>query len=132
LFYPVTAAEFDNETYNEYKDNEYVSKQLMQYFWNVYLNNEQERTLPTVAPLAAPVDVLKGLPPALIFTAEIDVLRTEAELYAKKLTEAGVHNLCVRYLGVEHGFASESGYESQAEIAIAQTAFVLKKHWDMD
>jgi acetyl esterase len=132
LFYPVTAAEYENESYNEHMDNEFLSKELMQYFWDMYLNNEQEKELPTAAPLAASVDILKGLPPALIITSEIDVLRTEAELYAKKLTEAGVHNLCVRYLGVQHGFATESGYESQAEAAIAQVAYVLKKHWDLN
>ena len=50
----------------------------MIWFTNHYLNNEDEQ----LNPLASPVLVhnLKGLPPALIITAEYDPLRDEAEL----------------------------------------------------
>jgi acetyl esterase len=123
--------DYESESYNEHKDDELLSKVYMKYFWDAYLGNENNATLPTVTPLSASVESLKGLPPALIITAEIDVLRTEGELYAKKLMEAGVDTLCVRYNGAQHGFVTEPGYEAEAALAISQTVDVLKRRWNL-
>ncbi|MEU9700942.1 alpha/beta hydrolase fold domain-containing protein [Streptomyces sp. NPDC047981] len=43
---------------------------------------------------------------ALVVTAEADVVRDEAEQYARRLQQAGVAVTAVRYLGTVHDFAS--------------------------
>jgi acetyl esterase len=128
LYYPVLDIDFENESYVQNKDNLFLPRNTMQYVWRCYTEKNQHNT-PTVVPMSASLDVLKGLPPALIITAENDVLRSEGEAYAKKLNKAGVPALSVRYLGIGHGFVTMPFLKPQALAAIAQTVDILRKHW---
>ena len=76
----------------------------MKWFWNHYAPNSAVRSEPNASPLRASLEELRGLPPALIITAEFDVLRDEGEAYARKLIEAGVPTAAIRYLGTIHAF----------------------------
>ncbi len=69
-----------------------------------HLPDQAAREDRQVPPLNAPLDQLKGLPPALVITDENDVLRDEGEAYARKLTQAGVPVTATRYDGTIHDF----------------------------
>ncbi len=104
LFYPVTDAAFDTPSYHQFSTGFYLRRDAMQWFWNQYTTDEGERAEVTASPLRASLDQLRGLPPALVITAEADVLRDEGEAYAAKLREAGVSVVQVRFGGIIHDF----------------------------
>lgn len=102
LFYPVTDANFETESYKKFATDYWLSKEAMKWFWDAYLPDKNERKQHTVSPLLAPISLLRYLPPTLIITNEYDVLRDEGEAYAHKLIEAGVNTTAVRLLGTIH------------------------------
>lgn len=104
LFYPVTDANLDNPSYQEFANGPWLTKPAMEWFWNAYAPDVAERKKLTISPLQASIDQLKGLPRALVITDENDVLRDEGEAYAHKLSQAGVSVTAVRYLGTIHDF----------------------------
>jgi acetyl esterase len=104
LFYPVTDANFNTPSYQQFATDIWLTRDAMKWFWNNYLPDDGARKLPTASPLQASIDKLKGLPPALVITDENDVLRDEGEAYAHKLIEAGVSVTAIRYLGTIHDF----------------------------
>ena len=104
LFYPVTDTNFDTTSYQQYATDIWLTREAMKWFWDNYLPDEKTRKQPTASPLHAPIDQLKGQPPALMITDENDVLRDEGEAYAHKLIQAGVTVTAVRYLGTIHDF----------------------------
>src|SRR4029077_8918151 len=98
MFYPVTDANLDTGTYHEFADGPWLTRPAMEWFWNAYAPDKASRLEPTASPLRAPLDLLKGLPPALLIVDENDVLRDEGEAYGRRLIEAGVEVTAVRYL----------------------------------
>jgi acetyl esterase/lipase len=104
LFYPVTDANFDTPSYEQFAEGYFLRRDAMQWFWDQYTTDEAQRNEATASPLRAPLEELAGLPPALVITGEADVLRDEGEAYANKLREAGVPVTAVRYQGIIHDF----------------------------
>ncbi len=104
LFYPVTNSELNSSSYTQFAEGPWLTKAAMEWFWKAYEPDAAARKKPLLSPLQASPDELKGLPPALIITAENDVLRDEGEHYAHKLMQAGVDVTCTRFLGTTHDF----------------------------
>lgn len=97
----------------------------MRFFWDAYAPPDVDRTHPDVDPLRA---AAAGLPPALIITAELDVLRDEGERYAAHLLAAGVPVVSTRYQGLTHNFPRKLALFDAAHVALAQIAAWLARH----
>ncbi|GAA3100920.1 alpha/beta hydrolase [Streptomyces echinatus] len=104
LLCPVTDAAMDTPSYHQFAEGYFLSRAAMRDYWQRYAPDPRTRTHETVSPLRAPAPSLHGLPPALILTAEADVLRDEGEAYAALLREADVPVVSIRYHGTIHGF----------------------------
>ncbi|MEU3527388.1 alpha/beta hydrolase [Streptomyces sp. NPDC038707] len=127
LFYPVTDARFDTASYHQFATGYFLRRDGMQWFWNQYTTDEADRAQITASPLRATTEQLTGLPPALVITAEADVLRDEGEAYANKLRAAGVPVTAVRFQGIIHDFVMLNALREThaAEAAITMAARTL-------
>jgi acetyl esterase/lipase len=128
LFYPVTDAAFDTGSYHQFATGYFLRRDGMQWFWDQYTTDDNERAQITASPLRATLDELTGLPPALVITAEADVLRDEGEAYANKLRQAGVPVVATRYQGIIHDFVMLNALRDThaAQAAITQAVTVLR------
>jgi acetyl esterase len=102
LVYPVTDANFDRPTYTARENQLMLARDTMIWFWDHYAPNLKDRVHPDASPLQA--SDLSGLPPAVVITAEHDVLRDEGEAYAQALVRAGVTVTFKRFARQMHGF----------------------------
>jgi acetyl esterase/lipase len=129
LFYPVTNASFDTGSYHEFAEGYFLRRDAMQWFWDQYTMDEDERAEITASPLRATTDDLAELPKALVITGEADVLRDEGEAYASKLREAGVDVTATRYEGIIHDFVMLNALRgtNAAGAAIAQAIEYLRR-----
>ena len=126
LFYPVTDAAFDTASYHQFAEGYHLRRDTMMWFWEQYTRHPGERNEITASPLRASVEQLQGLPPALIVTAEADVLRDEGEAYANKLRQAGVRVTAVRFQGTIHDFVM---LNALAQSAATRGAIALATAW---
>jgi acetyl esterase/lipase len=128
MYYPVTDAAQDTASYREYAEGWYLTAKAMAWFWDAYLPDAEKRSEITASPLRASLEELAGLPPAFLIVDENDVLRDEGEAYARKLTEAGVRTVSVRYNGTVHDFMMLNPLRATAatSAANAQAITVLR------
>ena len=103
LLWPVTDASFETASYKQFAEGHFLTTGMMKWFWDNYTTDAKAREQ-IYAPLRATTEQLQGLPPALVQTAEFDVLRDEGEAYARKLNAAGVPVTSVRYNGMIHDY----------------------------
>ncbi|NUT47345.1 MAG: alpha/beta hydrolase [Saccharothrix sp.] len=128
LYYPVTDAGQDTDSYREFADGPHLTAKAMAWFWDAYLPDVDRRGEITASPLRATAEDLAGLPDAFLVVAENDVLRDEGEAYGRKLTEAGVRTTSARYNGTLHDFMMLDPVRRTAAstAAIAQAIHVLR------
>lgn len=104
LLYPALSRGMSSESYREFAEGYYLTRDAMVFCWENYLG---ERRHPYAEPLH--MVSLRGLPPATILSCEYDPLRDEAEQYALRLEEAGVPVRCERLAGMVHACIHMSG-----------------------
>lgn len=97
----------------------------MRFFWDAFAPAPVDRSHPDVSPFR--VADLSGLPPAVVLTAELDVLRDEGERYAAALLAAGVPVVSVRHQGVNHNFVRKLALFDAAHVAVAEIAAALRR-----
>lgn len=133
LFYPVTDANFDTPSYDQFAEGYFLTRDAMKWFWDLYIPDVAQRKEPTASPLQATKEQLANLPPALVITGEADVLRDEGEAYAQKLESAGVSVKAIRYPAILHDFVMLNALSKTeaAQDAIAEAGSTLKSalHW---
>lgn len=126
LFYPVTDAGMNTESYEEFAEGYFLRRDAMAWFWEQYITKPSEKEEIYASPLRATKEQLEGLPPALVITAEADVLRDEGEQYANRLREAGVRVIQTRFQGTIHDFVM---LNALADTSAARGAILLANAW---
>ncbi|AWF83099.1 alpha/beta hydrolase [Microbulbifer sp. A4B17] len=130
LLWPVTDANFNNASYKQFAQDHFLTRDMMKWFWNNYTTDPKQRNEIYASPLRASKSQLVGLPPALVQTAEMDVLRDEGEAYARKLNEAGVTVTAVRYNGMIHDYGLLNALSDVPAVqdALDQAGSELREH----
>ncbi|MDG9886912.1 alpha/beta hydrolase [Pseudomonas juntendi] len=130
LLWPVTDASFETASYKQFAEGHFLTTGMMKWFWDNYTTDAKAREQIYAAPLRATTEQLQGLPPALVQTAEFDVLRDEGEAYARKLNAAGVPVTSVRYNGMIHdyGLLNPLSQVPAVKAAMRQAGAELKAH----
>ena len=123
LVYPALDAAGDTGSWREYAEGFYLTAAGMRWYWDHYLGGA-DGAAPDASPLRAAF--LGGLPPALVVTADHDVLRDEGEAYAARLREAGVAADVRRVEGVVHGFLRWRAVTGAADAALQEAAAALR------
>ncbi len=120
LLYPALDSAMATASWQEFSEGYFLTAVQMAWYWRQYAADPETRLQPYVSPSHS--TDLKGLAPALVVTAEYDLLRDEAEEYADRMRKADVPVRLWRFTGQIHGFLSLGAAlpETQkAKVAIA-------------
>ncbi|HEX3962241.1 MAG TPA: alpha/beta hydrolase [Trebonia sp.] len=123
LVYPITDCDLESSSYRDPANQLVLSRASMAWFWDQYAPDPRARLHPDAAPLRS--SSFARLPPAVILTAEHDVLRDQGEQYAAGLLEAGVPVRHRRFAGQMHGFFTMAGVLPGADEALDYVAAAI-------
>jgi acetyl esterase len=118
LAYPALDPDLSSASYQEC-DGLALPKAEMAFFWSALAGGPVDPADRAIRPLLAELD---GMPPTLVVTAEHDVLRDEAEAYARALAAHGVPCVAIRYQGMVHGFFRRFARYDAADSAVRHVA----------
>jgi acetyl esterase len=124
LFYPVTDCAMDSPSYQDFGTGLPLTRADMAWFFRHYADPVRWAD-PEISPLLLPT--LTGTPPTWIVTAEYDVLRDEAEAYAKLLSGEGTPVEFQRATGMPHGFARMANHVDEAAEVLKQAGSALRR-----
>lgn len=126
LVYPVADYAFDTPSYETYAEGAGILTAAgMHWFREHYLNGPEDREDWRAAPLRA--KDFSNLPPALVLTAECDVLHDEGVAFAEALAAAGVAVEHRDYPGMMHGFYSFAPLVDDGRAAQIHAAEAMRK-----
>lgn len=123
LIYPITDCDFHRPSYLHNADGYFLTTKQMHWFWGHYVSSVEQMQEPYASPLRAAS--LRGLPPALVQTAEFDPLRDEGEAYAVALRAADVPVTLHRFDGLIHAFVKRVDQFDAATEAIHEIGVAL-------
>jgi len=129
LLIPATDTDFETESYRSFETGRFLARAFMKFGWDIYAPDAKTRANPYAVPMRATDDQLRGLPPALVITAENDPLRDEGEAYARKLQNAGVPVTAIRYNGTIHDFVLLNGIKDapSTQAALRQVSEAIRE-----
>ena len=125
LICPALHYRFDTPSYCEYEKGYMTSRQMIQNSYKTYLGNYADAYSEFASPLLT--GNVSYVPPTLIFTAEYDPLRDEAELYADRLKRQGIAVSFNRFKSVTHNFWLMDSILNIARQAQGEAIGFLKK-----
>jgi acetyl esterase len=125
LIYPVIEPNFDSDTYRAFGVDHMLTQESMRWFWQQYLGDLDDAKIAQSTFAVLTENQLENLPPALVLTAEYDVLRSEGERFAEMLRKAGNEVNLQQFDGMLHGFVHFSGIFEDGLKAIARIAKFL-------
>jgi acetyl esterase len=128
LYYPSLDLDFSEFRYQSQIENAkgyFVESEDLAEHNSFYLLGDVDTDNPLVSPIRE--ENLENLPAALIITAEYDPMRDEGELFAEKLTKAGVHVETKRYEGATHGFLGKFTHLDEYKDVYQRTGAFLNK-----
>ena len=125
LIYPCLGLDFETDSYNNNAVGYGLSKRTMSWLWSLYLNEESDHTNPYAVPLAS--QSCADLPPAIVITAEFDVLRDDGFRYAQKLEHDGISVIYREYPGMIHGFFNYGKFIDDGIMARTHFAEAIKE-----
>ncbi len=125
LIYPVVDHDFTTGSYDQHGDGGMIlNRAEMVWFWDNYVPDPADRSLPHASPLHAPDH--SGLPPAYVLVAEYDPLRDESLAYAAKLEAAGVPVEIRRFDDQIHAFFGMVNLMESADTAVAEVGTAIR------
>ncbi|HYG98511.1 MAG TPA: alpha/beta hydrolase [Terriglobales bacterium] len=132
MLYPNVDASMTSASYGRYADGPWLTRASMEWYWNAYAPDKSIRRNWMISPIEASLEQLAGLPPAIVLTAEHDLLVDEGESYARKLMMAGVPVTAMRYFGTTHGFVTLDGLAGSPAARNAMTMLTtsLRGAWE--
>jgi acetyl esterase len=125
LVYPLTDRRARGDVVSQDPNEPTFDRADVNWCWSHYLADASGDD-PRASPLRS--RSFRGLPPALVITAEQDPLQEEDALYAEKLAAAGVEVEHARY-NASHGFFSTPG-SSVSDAARRRAVAVLRRVFD--
>jgi acetyl esterase len=125
LIYPMTDQSREYPSYQRNASGYMLTAAALHWFMDNYIPDPEDRKDPKASPMLR--ESLKGLPPALVISAEFDPLVDENEAYAKRLKQAGVPTDYVCFPGMIHPFFTLGGVVEDSANAEALVAAALRK-----